>query len=355
MSVGRYAFEGVARKSGKPFDVKKILGRDVKWVKEGVALAQRCADKFGSEARIKVEDCPTCGVHNHRHYVTVWGWDYVECNECRHIFLSEPPSDETIKRFYAGAGVTYGEEDANWHDVVYGVHEEDRALFDTRVKLIYQAKLEWAQEFVSKGVYLDVACATGESVKAGKTLGWDATGIDSDPKLVAYGRALGANLLYDYFDASNAAKYLKDVDLVSCMNTLEHWNDPKGWCSMVAENMKSGATLMIEVPRTPSLSIFANKVLPNLAYRGLTPPHHPHIFSERSLEICMENAKLKTIAVWTFGQDMEDLLKCSWVNADLNQEPEIDEYLECTPEVQQALDDTGFANTLMILAQKLKD
>ena len=109
---------------------------------------------------------------------------------------------------------------------------------------------------------------------------------------------------------------------------------------------------MIEVPRTPSLGIFANKVLPELSYRGLALRTTRISLVNVSLELCVEAAGLNPLAIWTFGQDMEDLIKCSWVNADLPDHQELDEYLGCTPQVQQAIDDSGFANTVMILAQK---
>ena len=93
------------------------------------------------------------------------------------ICLTNPPSDASIRRLYTGAGTGYGESDANWSDVTYGVHQDDTELFNRRAKLIYEPKLEWAEEFVKRGVYLDIACATGESVKAAQNLGWSATGM----------------------------------------------------------------------------------------------------------------------------------------------------------------------------------
>lgn len=345
----RFAFQGVPRKAGKPFDTKKVLGRDTSWILQAVENTKAVVAAVKQLPSKSRPACPICRCRENSHFMTAFDYAYSECADCGHLWIREAPTEEIVNGLYSGKP-----GDANtWHEAVYGVDTGDTQLFNRRVEEIYVSKFAYINKFVrTPGRLFDIGCATGEAVAGARKAGWVASGIESDPHLAQFGRDMGYDIVNEYFDASNADRHLADKDVVTCLNTLEHFYDPLQWCEMVGRNMRKGSHLVIEVPRHPSLSTFANKVLPHLAYRGLCPPDHLHVFTERSTEICFEAARCKPVAVWTFGQDIQDTLTCSWINAGYGNDPFLDEMLQSVPLAQQAFDDAGFANSILVIGVK---
>ncbi|MBK5262599.1 MAG: class I SAM-dependent methyltransferase, partial [Peptostreptococcaceae bacterium] len=161
-------------------------------------------------------------------------------------------------------------------------HYINEELFNKRIKMIAEPKINFIIEVLNSDVsnekWLDIGCGTGEILMAAKAQGFDAYGIESDEREVTFGTVKGLNIKQAFISPETKDKeiieLIKEADIVSLYNLLEHIENPKGFMEFVKENMKLGAKLVIEVPHTPSLAEFVNLTFPMITYRHLTAPQH---------------------------------------------------------------------------------
>lgn len=90
----------------------------------------------------------------------------MECGNCRHLFIKDPPSDNAVREQYARQNPV--EKDMNVQ--IYANDE----LFMTRVKEIAAPKAKFALEHrteTRKGKWVDIGCGGGDLLSALLELG----------------------------------------------------------------------------------------------------------------------------------------------------------------------------------------
>lgn len=137
------------------------------------------------------------------------------------------------------------------------------------------------------------------------------------------------------------------------MNLLEHIVDPRGMIECLKGLMRSGAFLVIDVPRHPSLASFANLVFPHYTHRHITPPQHLQIFSDKSLEK-MLSPEFEILATWKYGEGYIDMLSGAATAMDTSA-PVIKMYeklMSISNAVQKVIDENGFSDFMLLVARK---
>jgi 2-polyprenyl-3-methyl-5-hydroxy-6-metoxy-1,4-benzoquinol methylase len=124
---------------------------------------------------------------------------------------------------------------------------------------------------------LDLGCGAGEFLVRARFLGWNAEGVDFDPKAVATARARGLNVSVGSIESYAQAHDVFDV--VTCNHVIEHVYDPCALLDSIHRILKPGGRLWIETPNINS----AGHALFGRAWRGLEAPRHIAIFSHRAL------------------------------------------------------------------------
>jgi len=335
------AFETALRRRGKPIDMRQ-LNRNCAWRLEMAQEHQNLAAQL-RDSCTELSACPICGSCVFGTFVHVYEYPYAECAECGHIFMQTPPSEEALAALYSQQS---GEKCPQ--RTVY----LENGLFEQRVKAIALPKVEFCGEVIQPGgLWVDVGCGTGEVLTAARASGWAVSGIETDSDEVDFGRARGLDIRC--LDAlSLGPAEIGDAKVLSLLNLLEHLRDPCGLLCRLAEMLPTGACVVAETPRHPSLSSFVSCAFPHLAYRHIYPPEHLHVFTERSMEITLESAGLKPVAVWTFGQDFQDLVFASATNAGLDGSDFFDQIVQMSTVAQQSIDDSGFSDVLFVVAEK---
>lgn len=330
------AFQGVPRRQGKPMDMR-ALKRTIEWRRH----MGRCHEEVARRLRpaSSVERCPACDGPEHKAFIAVYGFDYHECTGCGHLFLQNPPSEGDIAALYRGASA---------QSEVY-VGEE---LFQRRVEQISRPKAEFCRAYVEPpGVWFDVGCGTGELLHAARELGFEAHGSEADPAHVRFAQTRGLAVLEGYVTELPSAVAGR-VRILSLLNLLEHIPAPRPWLERLTRPLPSGAYVMVEVPRHPSLSSFSNLLYPSLASRHIYPPDHMHIFTERSLELVLRESGLTAVGVWVFGQDFQELLYSSAAHAGLPESSFFHRLLDATGSIQTAIDRENLCDVLLVVARK---
>ena len=210
-------FPGIPRRRGKQLDMRS-LNRTILWRKSLSDGYRELSSRLLGEAIKALTACPICTGTDLRSFVMIYGFPYVECGNCGHLFLSTQPTQEGMRRIYQELGEVRSAQNALYMD---------DALFDRRVAHIARPKVEHVKSCVSgQGLWLDVGCASGEILSAAKDAGWRVQGIEADPGEVEFARRKGFNVIQDFLRADNADKYVRDAQIVSALSIVEHLVEP---------------------------------------------------------------------------------------------------------------------------------
>ena len=229
----------------------------------------------------------------------------------------------------------------------------DDELFLRRVDRIARPKVDHVRSIVAPGgKWIDVGCATGEILAAARDAGWEALGLETDPTEVDFARSKGLDVVQEFVTGRSAGRWLKNATVLSLLNMLEHMIGPAELLAELVEPLASGAHVVIEVPRHPSISSLSNMLFPRMACRHAYAPEHLHIFSEDAMERLLERANLEPVSIWTFGQDFQELISSASLMAGVAENPFLNSVFDLTPRVQQAIDDADFSDTMFVISRK---
>ncbi len=314
------------------------LDRSLRWRKDMAEAHERSA--LAARPGPSRQACPICGESARRRLVLVHRFAYDECARCEHVFVANPPAAETICRIYEQAGTAQA-----------SVYLAD-SVFERRVERIARPKADFCAAYVPRGgVWLDIGCGPGELLCAVRELGYAPLGYEADPRHVAFAQMRGLEIRPGY-QSEPEIPTGKGVAVVSALNVLEHQLDPSRWLSTLCKGLAPGAHAVLEVPRHPSLSSLSCQMHPHLASRHIYPPDHLHVFSEQSLARLLEHCSLEPVAVWTFGQDFQELLYTAAASAALGESDLFSRVVGACPEVQRALDEARLSDVLFVVARK---
>jgi len=322
----------------------RSLRRTLQWRKDTALVHERAAARCETQ-RLVLQQCPICASERFSLFVEVFRFRYCSCDECGHLFSQTPPSPQAIEKLYAGSS-----DERCGQAAVY----LDEQLFVGRVQSIAKPKVEHVTGLLpQRGLWVDLGCATGEVLMAAKQHGWEVLGIESDPAESEFARRKGLNVIQEYIGSEGASEQIAQASVVSCLNLIEHIDQPVVWLQRIVSRMRPGAHIVIEVPRHPSLSALANQLFPELASRHIYPPDHLHIFTERSAELLLEKSDLHAVCVWNFGQDFFDFVSTAAARSELHDTSYYSQMLDLTPAMQQTLDDSGVSDVLLVVAKKV--
>lgn len=331
----------VTRKYSKHIDFLS-LNRDINFKVKSAEDHRKLASRYTIKEKRK--NCPVCSESNCTVFVNVYDYDYVECANCNHIYLLELISEEQTKELYLG------EENNNLQHNVY-LNEE---LFNKRVSQIASPKVDWVIENTDeKGLWVDIGCGTGEILIAAKQNGYEVRGVDSDTKQIKFAIDKGLKVSCDYVDNKNAINYLKDSNVVSLFNILEHLEYPVNLLKIISESVDIGCYVVIEVPRHPSISSLSNLIFNDISSRHIYPPDHMHIFTENSMDIMLRKCKLIPVSIWTFGQDIYEFFMSALASKNINTSSFIEDIIKKTPSLQRCVDESGLSDTMIVLCRKI--
>lgn len=325
---------------GKKLDTKKI-NRNIDFIKNESANTENLCKKIYDKGIKKQLNCPMCESTKSEHLVDIFNFEYVECVNCKNVYLKDVPVD--IAAMYEGLNVTqnscYIDED----------------LFNNRVEVIARPKVEYINEFVGKKTkWLDIGCGTGEILYSAKQTGWEVLGYESDLNEIEFARRKKLNVKKMFFDCNNITEEIvndfQSVDLISLFNTFEHLENPSKFIQIVSENIKPGTFLINEMPRHPSLASFVNLAENKINYRHISPPLHLNIFSEKAVEIIYDKNNLEILGKWVYGQGFLDILNICQLKNTSNKI--YDQLIEISNKVQQTIDETGFGDFMIVVARK---
>lgn len=326
----------------KDIDFQK-LDRNMNW-RENILSGQVEVANRLHPFRKEIFLCPICHSDNFSLFSMIHGYPYCECQSCCHIFLQTPVNSENLSTFYSSDDP----QKKSIQDKIYCNIDNHKK----RIESIAIPKINYINSHLSKkGTWLDIGCGVGEIVSAAIMSGWEACGIESDPKEVTFARQLKIPVTQAYLEPGNILEYVAEYDVISLFNVLEHMCNPVDFLGMISDSIKNGAYVIIEAPRHPSLSSFVNMVFPSTAARHMYPPDHVHIFSENSMEIMLEQCHLVAEGIWLFGQDFSDFLFSAAQNASVDNKL-LYHILSKSNIIQREIDNMDLSDAMILICKK---
>lgn len=335
-------------KYGKFFEMNTIK-RDLYGVISMVEDCKKVADRCEIEEGAKRGKCIVCGTIERKLFLKAYDkYQYYECENCGALTLDGFP---TVKEMYDSdetAGIS-----------VY----VDPKIYKQRVDMISKPKADFIIDVIGKSggtikTWLDIGCGGAELLYYLKTSGSGIVGmgLETNETELRFARNLGIDVYKKFIDTDandvEIDMLLRDKDVVSFFNVLEHIEKPVEYIDYLYGLMKKGAYLVFEVPRHPSLGSFANLTSMDRIYRHIVPPVHLQIFSEKSLQILLKE-KFEILAKWEFGQGFMDVVNNAMILSKTEHCKMYEEVMRAQNHIQRAIDEVGLADQILLVARRI--
>ena len=331
----------------KEFDQSKI-GRNPNWKKE-IADEQKYLAEKQKPFTDKIETCPICFSNKFSVFCKIFDYEYLDCKNCRHVYSSLKLNEKDLEKFYSSENSIKSAQSK-----IY-INKE---TFKKRVENIAQSKAQFVNtQLKAKSgykVWADIGCGVGELVYAAGKLGWNSIGYEIDKESVAFAKSMNLNVVSAKFDKSFDYTLFKNTYLMSLINVLEHVGNPVEFLSRLSFYCPHNSYIFFEVPRTPSLSSYLNKIFPNNSNRHIYPPDHLHIFSDKSIDLMLNKCGFEIESLWYFGQDFSDLFNNLALEGNIKDDNEYNNIFNLSGKFQKILDKEKLSDSVMVIAKKIK-
>ena len=278
---------------------RKQLGNQP-WPQEGLERVERCPI-CGEVDRTLLHD----GLTDKVFFCAPGRWSLYQCPTCGAAYLDPRPTPATIAMAYSDY---YTHEEGDDAPKGRFAHLK-RRLRNDYLNARYNADLQpawkvgrWITPLLGRkrkqidesvrhlpatgkpGVLVDIGCGNGQFLGVAMQLGWEAWGVDLDPKAVKTAQKTGATVIQGGFPDTGLPS--AHFDIVTLSHVIEHVHDPLAALREAFRVLKPGGHLWLA---TPNMGSFGH-VRFGADWRGLEPPRHLVLFNNNSLEIALDGA-----------------------------------------------------------------
>lgn len=242
-----------------------------------------------------LERCLACGGTSLAPLAMRYEWNglafpVTECRTCGMRFLRVQPVGETLAKMYS----------AEYFEVDFRCGRSDaRSVDEAAFRAENAGLLDRFERYRGAGRLLEVGCASGWLLKHAGERGWNVTGVELSPEMVAHARGLGVNVHEGTLDT--VALPEGAFDLVYMGDVLEHVPDCRDTAARVAKLLAPGGHFFLRGPVTTySLARRAGLSLYALAGREIVlrePPYHLWEFGTGSLAKLMAAVGLEVVGM----------------------------------------------------------
>ncbi|OGY21966.1 MAG: hypothetical protein A3A65_02885 [Candidatus Chisholmbacteria bacterium RIFCSPLOWO2_01_FULL_49_14] len=265
-------------------------------------LMKRRAQKYAKQAKTKVDSCYICGSKRlSKPFVRVYGFDYVRCLNCSHVFTAKRLSQRQLHLFYQES-----EEYARTYTSTYQIQY--------RLKHVAKPKVDFVMQYAKKlkrGLWLDVGSGIGDIVKCVDTYPtWKGTGLEISKSSVATGKKvfkidLRQELFKNFLQINPRPRY----DVISFFGYLEVVANPMEVLRLARQLLRSKGIVVVGEANAFSFSTILQQSFPDLSMRHLLPPTVIQQFTKQSAIEALKRTGFRPIAYWNFGLDFYEFVK----------------------------------------------
>jgi 2-polyprenyl-3-methyl-5-hydroxy-6-metoxy-1,4-benzoquinol methylase len=265
-----------------------------------------------------LDRCPVCGtsagppIHKDLEDLTFdcggSGWSIFRCGGCGSGYLNPRPTSGSIGRAYS-TYYTHSETSAlnaleastsissmfarSYLNRRYGISFTNLFLWGAPAVRMLPFRRRMLDAGIGRNLpaprdrtrrLLDVGCGSGEFLEFAVRAGWEAQGVDNDPAALAEAQRRGLKVSSVCPHGLNFDEGRFDV--VTMGHVIEHVHDPRTLLEECFRVLSPQGLLWLE---TPNIESIGHRLF-RRAWRGLEPPRHLIVYSERALRQSLEDA-----------------------------------------------------------------
>jgi len=200
----------------------------------------------------------------------------LECEFCGLIFLST--FEHVNQEFYAKS--TMHEDDSAFLDPEYWRKELDRDV---------ERRLQYVKLLIQNKTLLDFGCGEGDFLLRASNIAQKVFGIEIEKKLHSHYKKNRLTVFQNIEKFERNKSYTK-LDVITLFHVLEHLPDPIYWIQRLAEHLKDGGQMLIEVPSANDalLTLYKNEAYAKFTYWSC----HLYLFTPVNLSQLAKKAGL---------------------------------------------------------------
>ncbi len=277
--------------------------------------------------------------------------NYFLCPACGHLNSEYEDTDDFADRVYL----------VDTYENNYS--EEDRERYENRLKAIYIPKAEYLLESLEgdglekKDIrLLDDGAGSGYFVKAARSLGIEATGIEISSPQVEFANKMNGEEILKQADSGSIPGLIRNTDanVLSFIGVMEHITD----LDSVLEAIKANERIKyvyLSVPMFSMSCVF--EASHQRCYNRHAGGTHSHLFSDSSLKYLADRMGFEELSAWKFGSDMMDLFRMLCVSLEQNGNSALKDYFapkftEMIDELQMVVDKHEFASEIHLILKR---
>lgn len=236
-------------------------------------------------------------------------WLLRRCQRCGSGYLDPRPTAATLHRAYARYYTHDGSEQQAsqargwmpWFRAViinsyvnhrFGAHRSPASPWGLGVAMLLSLhRSYWNRLYrhlprprAGANMLLDVGCGNGDFLTLASGCGWNACGLDLDPRAIALATKRG--LSAQQGDIGLLTDQQERFDVITLSHVIEHVHAPRQLLNECLRLLKPGGLLWLETPNVESIG--HRYFGPH--WRGLEVPRHLTVFSWRGLGLALEAA-----------------------------------------------------------------
>lgn len=231
---------------------------------------------------------------------TPGAWDFYRCGACGSGYFNPRPTPETVGKLYESyyththatpptyeqlslAGKVRRMLGNGYRNYRFGMRERPASVLGVLVAMLmpdYRALLDAGGRHLPKhpkGRLLDVGCGNGDFLEFATRAGWQAVGVEPDPKAVEVARARGLTVHLGGLETLENER--EAFEGITMNHVIEHVHYPRAVLQACHRLLKPCGWLWIETPNLEGQG--------HARYRenwvGLDIPRHLVVFTYRSL------------------------------------------------------------------------
>ncbi|BDW90336.1 MULTISPECIES: class I SAM-dependent methyltransferase [Thalassospira] len=247
---------------------------------------------FNKENFIEIP-CPACGSDEKDSWFKKHSFQYVECANCRSLFVSPRPSLEDLGNYYSSSASA-----AYWADNVI------KKTLSSRRKSIVRPNVERISELTFEKAnqdhtIIDIGAGSGSFLSEWKNEHPKASLIAIEPGDQAAKECEKLNIQVKKGVVENTYKGIGPKgDIVTCFEVIEHVQNPKAFATAVFGLVAPEGTAIITGLGVDGFDIqimWENS-------RSIMPPHHLNFMSAEGIKELFLNAGFSKVTVVTPGR-----------------------------------------------------
>ena len=334
---------------GKTCDISILKGTNYKDFKKQNIISKTVASAFLKSKNKKIiKNCIICKNKKLKLAATVMKIEFVQCQNCKHVFAKHKYSENFLKNFWKKEG-----------DIINVHSHENQQQY--RSKFLSEPKVNKVLKFLKKDLkktkWLDLGCGNGEFLIPAKKKGIQVYGFDLNQKDINYAKKKGIkayqNNFQEFYEMAKSKN--KKFDIASATGYFDMIDDPADEMGKLNQLLNKGSLLMIDVPDFNSVTHEMIKGYPDQSIRHLNACQRSS-YTFKSLSYLLKQNGFKIIFRWHYGLDFYMILNyLNQKNSKFENSKAMRTMVKRYSDFQSIFDEEKVSDTIFLIAKKIKE